>query len=273
MNIKSLKTLKIFLSSHPLLFLSLFFFSSCAFISAIREDSGSQAAHSSVRMSSSKFEYNLKDHAGEFILIRESGPQSGARQYAVRRLIIEDGENKSPLERTISISQMGSMNQIRIMRPKVSQYSVWFEGERYYSEMEVDAENKILKVMIDSPDEQLSGSEQVSFPAGSGVYCFFTQLIECAKITGFLSLAVENQDGAMNFHIIWDGYPYIQLQYPGIPDEVFSGAMLEFDGHSREGHHRFALNVGGQTIFYHLDQNFKISGKYWVAQGLSITRK
>ena len=64
-----------------------------------------------------------------------------------------------------------------------------------------------------SPDKKWNGVKQVKFPVkGIGLYCFFSQLIECAKYTGFLSKALDANAGQMNFYLLWDGFPYINNQ-------------------------------------------------------------
>ncbi len=220
----------------------------------------------------SKTNFQLKDKAGVFQLNRESGPISKTKGiYAVKRTI-KDGSNKI-LERSVVISKLGSLKgKLSVLRPEKSEYEVWFDAKEYSTKTQIDLKSKSLIVSLNSPEEQWRGTQSIPFPNNSPIFCYFSQIIECALATGFIHKAINNGSGAMNFQIIWEGYPYIQQQYIGLPDEVFSNAVLNFDGENANGLRRFSLNINSsnQIIFYQLTKTDEIKAIYWPAQGLSI---
>lgn len=226
------------------------------------------------RLKPEKKNYLFIDQAGEFLYEREVGFIAQGNQLIVKRQVLpSSGDTSQAFERSIAISNPGRLNQNRILRPQVSQYTVWFDGERYFTEIRLNEEKEALDISFNSPEKDWQGKKTVSFPRGSGLYCFFTQVIECALVSDFLEKSMELEDGVMTFHIIWEGYPYVQEQYPGIPNQVFSSATFSYDGRTSDGYLRYALSFAGQTIFYHIDENFKLAKKFWVAQGLTITVK
>lgn len=222
------------------------------------------------RMSVHKSNYTLVDHGGEYFLSRESGYQRSSNQVIVKQEIL-DQNRKLPLERLVTISNPGMLNNIKVLRPYRSQYHVWFEGSRYSTDIKLNTERRGLEVELSSPEPNWQGSRFVPFRDPNSLYCFYSQVIECGIVTGFIDKAIELQTGRMSFHIIWEGYPYIQEQYAGIPNEVITPATLQYDGKTDQGHHRFVLSFADHSIFFHLDEDKRSYRKFWVAQGLSLT--
>jgi len=228
-----------------------------------------------IASSVSKQNFQLKDKSGVFRLENESGPVSKSKSvFAVKR-VIKDDENKI-LEQSVVISKLGSLKgKLSVLRPEKSQYTVWFDGKEYSTISQINTKNKSLGLNFNSPEEQWKGQKNIPFPKNGQIYCYFSQLIECVMATGFVHKAIDNGNGEMSLHIIWEGYPYIQQQYIGLPDEVFSKASFNFDGENERGLRRFSLNIknSNQIIFYQLNKNDEIKGIFWPAQGLSIGDK
>ena len=227
-----------------------------------------------VRPKYGKKKYSFVENEEKYILKKESGFVSKGKKFVVKRKLFAK-EDKNELERSISISKIGVLRgQIPVFRPEISQYSVWFDGNKYSNQIRINTEKKSLDIEINNPDqknENENGKKQtIKFPKGTGVYCFFSQLVECVSFTGFIEKAIKKKSGAMNFHIVWDGYPFFQEQYPGIPNELFSVAELSFDGENAKKEIRFSLNIDQQTIFYLFDRKGKFSKRIWVSQGQSI---
>ena len=130
-----------------------------------------------------------------------------------------------------------------------------------------------MDVFLKSPEKQWNGRRKIPFPNGTGAYCFYSQVIDCANISNFIKKSSEKETGKMNFHIIWDGYPYFQEQFDNLPSEIFSAASLEYDGRNKMGQRRYTLNVAGQAIFYFIDSKNRLVKQYWVAQGLSMEKE
>lgn len=226
----------------------------------------------SIASSVSNQNLQLKDKSGVFRLERESGPVAKLKNvFAVKR-ILKDDENKI-LEQSVVISKLGSLKgKISILRPEKSQYTVWFDGKEYSTSTQIDTANKSLGLSLNSPEEQWRGQKSVPFPRNGLIYCYFSQLVECILATGFIHKAIDSGNGEMNLHILWEGYPYIQQQYVGLPDEVFSSATFTYDGENERGLRRFSLNIknSNQLIFYQLNKSDELKGIFWPAQGLSI---
>lgn len=254
------------------LVLVLFFFlsTSCA---RIEEERSSSLQSNSGILQVSKDTFVLSDKAGQFSVERESGRLGQNNKFAVRQKIMSFERDQQILEQLISISQTGRLKNLFVLRPEKSQYTVWFDGQRYFSELTVDVENKSLVIEMQSPEDKWNGRKEVAFPTGTGVYCFYSQVIECAAFTGFINKAIQEKAGEMNFHLIWDGYPYIMEQYIGIPEQVFSPATLSYDGVTDDGEQRFLLRFYGETIFFMVNKNGKYDKQLWVSQGLSKIKK
>lgn len=235
----------------------------------------SKPASNSTASLTSKNEFELRDKSGTFRLKRESGSISkDKRIYAVKQIITDNSQKT--LERSIVMSKVGSLKgKISILRPEKSEYTVWFDGKEYSSRIEINEKIRGLIVQMDSPEQQWRGEKQFKFPEGTGAYCFFSQVIECATVMGFINKAIAAGGGAMNLHIVWEGYPYFQQQYIGIPESLFTQATLTYDGESENGLRRFSLSIAGssQVIFYQLNKSNILQAIYWPAQGLSIGAK
>lgn len=74
----------------------------------------------------------------------------------------------------------------------------------------------------------------------------------------------------MNFHLIWDGYPFIQEQFLNLANNPFESAVLKYDGATRDGLKRFSLNVGANVIIYFVNNDLQLNKVFWVSQGLSM---
>ncbi len=223
---------------------------------------------------SSTARFDLVDKAGAFVLIRESGYREKDNRFLTKTAIYpENDDRKKLLEESVTISNPGALGtKIKVMRPFASRYRVWFEGQEYKTEMFLREKEKGLEIKVTSPDPGQSEQKMVTLPKGTGVFCFLNQLIECVRMTGFFNLSSKNDTGVMNFHLIWDGYPYYSQQYTNLPEEPISEAKLSFDGTTASGESRFTLDVANQKIFYFVDKEYNFIKRFWVAQGLSQTR-
>jgi len=215
--------------------------------------------------------FKLKDQSGSFIVHRESGYKKNENLMIVKKRITMEEDLKKEFEKSITISELGTFKKQAMLRPKISQFTVWFDGKKYFSEMKVNTKTKSLVVSMKSPEKKWEGEETFLFPKGTGVYCFFNQIVECIRSTNFFNLVTEKGGGKINFHIIFDGYPYFQEQYSDVPKTVFTKASLIYDGKIKTGERRFSLVFGEQTVFYFIDDRGSLSKVFWVSQGLSMT--
>jgi hypothetical protein len=242
-------------------------FSSCAFFNkTLRKDKALSSGATVIT-------YNLTDKSGKFELVRETGFIKSKNQYITKRQIFSKDENRKLLEKSIVISTPGSFKGVNILRPKISQYSVWFEKKKYFSEMSISTKEKSMMIKLNSPEKQWRGESLIKFPKITGVFCYFSQIIECANLSGFIDEATKRQAGNMKVLIIWEGFPYIQEQYLNIPKEVFLNATFAYDGKNQNNERRFTLKFAGQSVFYFVDKKNRLLKMFWVSQGLSVTRK
>ena len=243
--------------------------SSCSIFS--RGSSLSDSASSSLTKNA-KRRYKLTDKSGEFVIYRENGLKKSNNTFVTKRQVLPFDDDKSKvLEQSIAISKLGSLGKkIKMLRPQKSQYAVWFDGKKYLTDMTLKEKERSMLVKLKSPEKQWNGARSYKFPDPKSVYCFFSQILECVAVTGFLNKAFKKGRGQFNFYVVWDGYPYFQEQYLNIPNSVFSKAKFSFDGKNRNGEKRFSLSFGGQVIFYFLDKKNQFIKKFWVSQGLSM---
>ena len=208
----------------------------------------------------------------EILLSKEEvGLGSEGNSFVVKeKTLPENRDEGEMLEKVISISRPGTMKDISLFRPEASQYSVWLDGKRYFSETRFD-EKKKGNDCENALSLRNSGQahERFPFPEGTGVFCYFLQVIECANYTGFIKKAIEKKAGQMNFHLIWEGHPYIGQQYL-VPDELFTRARLSFDGGMAGEEHRFSLAFGDQMLFYFVNNDGQMTRKLWISEGLSF---
>ncbi len=230
----------------------------------------SKSKHGMFDSSGASLELELTDKSGKFNFLRELGYSQNKSELIVKQQIFAKDEEGKLLEKNITISTLGKIKGMSILRPKISQYTVWLSKQRYFTEMKISPKSRSMQIKMVSPEEQWSGETSVKFPKMSGVFCYFSQIIECANYTGFLDKASEHQTGSMKMLIIWEGYPYFQEQYLNVPNEVFSEAVFEYDGKNRNLERRFTLKFKGQSIFYFVDNKNRFKKMFWVSQGLSL---
>lgn len=262
--------LKSLLMNKLIFLLVLVLFSACSLLS--RKGSSADSESQDI---TGKRKYSLTDKAGDFIVYRENGFKNGNKTFITKREVLPfDDDRSKVLEQSISISAVGKLNKkLTVMRPEKSQYTVWFDGKKYITRMSLNKATQGMEVKLSSPEKQWSGSKMHRFPDTRSVYCFYSQLVECISITGFLKKANGVSKGTMNLYVIWDGYPYFQEQYLDIPNSVFTKAKFTYDGRTKAGEARFSLRFGSQVIFYLFDKNLNFEKKYWVSQGLTMVSR
>lgn len=219
--------------------------------------------------------FNLSDKNGQYNVRVATGFVEKTKSYTTKRIM--ELPNKSVdhiIEQSVSISSLGVVKKKSvILRPKISQYSVWFDGKKYFTELKINTSQKAIDVKMKSPESQWNGSKQVKFPSTRLLPCFFNQIIECAKVNGFISKASKAQAGVLNMLVVWEGYPYLNETLSDFTTELFSDAQLEYDGKTKQSERRFSLRVAGQAITYVLDEQDNMIKMFWVSQGISMVGK
>ena len=221
--------------------------------------------------SQGKTTYSYADVSGSYRLNRESR-QIKQKLVTRNQLLDTKGGNAKVLEKTIMVSQIGSIkgskSRILTVRPVASEFTVWLEGKKYHSRMQLNEKNKSMRLTLDSPDPKWQGQSEVKFPKGK-YFCFFSQIPECLYHNYHLTLASENRNKRYDFYVVWDGYPYIQDQLTRVGQSLFAPAILKFDGEIN-GQFRYIVEVEGQMILYHFTRSYDLVKIAWIAQGITV---
>jgi hypothetical protein len=219
--------------------------------------------------------YEFQDVSGKMVLKRYVNVKSDNKVVTSSRLISEAGGRTKLLEKNISISEYGTLrygkNIKPLMRPFASQYTVWFDGKEYFTQLKLNKKKKALDIFMKSPEEKWNGKKRVPFPKGE-IFCFFGQIPECLKSTEFISKAIKEKQGDLRFHVIWDSYPYFKEMYSNLNSDVFSEASISYDGEI-DGNYKFKVDIAGHIIFYHYNNELEFEKLFWISQGMSVIRR
>lgn len=251
-----------------LLLIFCFALSSCAFFRGFSYKEGLEALQSSAR------KYHYEDKGNDYALELTTQYAPGKSTYSVKRVMrTKDSDNKV-VEQSVAISSTGVLKnaKLEVLKPKISQFNVWFDGQKYVSEIKVNEKTRKLEVKTNSPESQWNGLEEVDLPGGQALPCYFSQVMDCAKVTGFVKKASRLGNGSMNLVVIWEGYPYISDVYSNFPSQVYSSAELVFDGNLSSTERRFLLNVNNQEIVYVLNDKDELVKSFWISQGVTMIR-
>lgn len=218
-----------------------------------------------------KQRYSFIDGSGKYAITREHKLLKN-KLISRTQISTNHGSALKPLEKSIMVSQLGTVKEndkrVQVMRPFASEFTVWLEGKRYSSKMQLDAKNKAMVVDLISPEERWKGKSSILIPKGKQ-FCFFSQIPDCLYHNKFLSKAVDRKGESLHFYVVWDGYPYIQDQFTGVGSKLFAPAIIRFDS-SNKDIQKFLLEVEGQSIIYHFSKTFDFVRMFWIAQGISV---
>ena len=191
-----------------------------------------------------------------------------SRRYIIKTKVFESGNEQNYLERAITISKIKAVNSTtKALLPHRSESIIYLEGKKYSTRTQYTAKSRELQIKMVSPEKQWNGQRAVTVPKGNGNVCYYQSVIECAKVTGFINMAIDKEMGSMNFYMIWEGFPYFHEHFINIPSVPFSRSSLSYDGKNRSGLYRFTLEAAGQSQFYFLDKNLKLVKHIWSSQG------
>lgn len=218
-----------------------------------------------------KTTYSHVDESGSFDFIRES--KVIKKKIVTRNQLIDrKGSGSKLLEKTIMVSQIGSIkskkSRLLTVRPQASEYSVWLEGKKYISRMQLNPAKKSMKVSLESPEARWQGTSEIAFPKGK-YFCFFNQIPECLYHNYLLVKATENQNRRYDFYVIWDSYPFVQDILTKVGNKLFAPASVKFDGEIK-GLFRYIVEVEGQAVLYQFTKSFDLVKVAWITQGITI---
>lgn len=219
---------------------------------------------SNTKISDFHSKYQFKDKTGEYQFERNIKLKNNqiVSKVTLSPLLKKDLD----LEKIISISEFGTVgkNKKTVLRPKISQSTIWLDKKKYFSQLSIDLKKKSLEVIMQSPEDKWSGKKTISFPKGD-IFCFFSQLPECLKFYGLINPSPRSSE----LLIIWDSYPYHSEIYANLSEEVFSVAAIEYSGMQGKLK-KYTLNLGNQIIFYLFNNDNEFERMYWIAQGITI---
>ncbi len=249
---------------RPLGFIILFIFilSSCSL----------NRVNHSTSLEAREVTYKQLEVSGEYITESISG--FGKNKEFIKKQKIVSSQNRSKVfEKNIVISKRKAINsQVTFLVPYKYEATYYLNNDIYTVTGELDLKKKEIVYNLNSPEYKWLGQKSYQIQDNVKAICFYATIIECGIVSGFISKAIERKNGDMNFHVLWESYPYFQEQYLNMPKEILSQAVLSYDQLDKKGNYRFLLSVGGQSIVYILNKKLDIIGHYWTAQGLSKER-
>jgi hypothetical protein len=220
----------------------------------------------------SKETYSYSDVSGSFTFQREVKPIK--KKLVTRTQIMLPSGGAKVVEKAVTVSQIGTIRdgggRTLVVRPLASEFTVWLEGNRYSSRMELNPAKRSMRVSLSSPDPRWRGVTEVPFPRGKH-FCFYSQIPECLNHNRMLSRAVENKKKTFDFYVIWDNYPYVQEQLTNVGKTLFSSATVRYDGELK-GRFRYIIDMGDQVLLYQFTKDFELAGFSWIAQGITLAR-
>lgn len=223
--------------------------------------------------------YSYKDSFGEYFLtkhVRFKKTKLGPTLAIKNNLYDESTQKKVVVEQMHSYAHPGKLKvqntYAPMLRPYASFTKMWLEKQEYATQMVFNLKKKSLDIYNQDPSGRKNYSLRV--PAdGTGVFCFYSQLMECLQYSGFFTMAMTHKDGKLDFHLIWDGFPYFQKRLGQSSTSPFSKAQFYFDGIDEQTHlYKYVLDVDGQAIFYQIDDKGMLQKQFWVSQGMTQER-
>ncbi len=217
--------------------------------------------------------YVFNDSTGEYFLERDILIKN--KKLITRQKIYSSMEPDKLLEKSIMISSLGKLkvgsNLINYTRPDISQFTIWFEKQKFFSQLKTLKKNKSLEIVMLSPEEKWNGNKEIKYPKGA-TFCYYTQIPDCLKIQGHLNSLINKEKKQIPFYLIWESYPYQGEQLNNISDSPFQKAVILYEG-INNGLHRFIVDLGNQTILYHYNLDLKFEMMFWVAQGITLKKQ
>lgn len=221
--------------------------------------------------SEGKFLYSYSDVSGKFRFQRDV--RFIKKKLVTRtQILIPSAGSGRVVEKSITVSQVGSIKENRgrtlVVRPLASEFTVWLEGKRYFSKMQLDTTRKSMRVTLDSPEPRWKGQSLIPFPRGKQ-FCFFSQIPDCLYHNQYLARALEKKKQSFDFYVVWDNYPYVQDQLNNVGKNLFSHASVRYDGELKSKI-RYIIEVEDQVLIYQFTRNFELAGYSWISQGINM---
>ncbi|EQC46933.1 hypothetical protein [Bacteriovorax sp. Seq25_V] len=224
----------------------------------------------------------VKPEEASFVQTEEAGSYKVQRSIGynkdkdfISKTLITDMEKPDVVvEKSVTFSEVYELNKdSKIFRPIKSEAIYFLNGQKYVTKLALDYKKEIVRITMDSPEDQWNGTKEYSMPKGNGAICFYSIVTECAVVSSFFENAVKNNSGTMNFILVWEGYPYFHEQFLNLPPTPITEATISYDGRNSAGFYRFTLNAGGQSQFYFINKNGQLVNHYWSSQAYTRVRR
>ncbi len=220
-----------------------------------------------------KYNYSYSDVSGNFRYQRDI--RFIKKKLVTRtQILVPSAGSDRIVEKSVTVSQLGTVKAGRsrsfVVRPLASEFTVWLEGKKYSSRMQLDTAKKSMRVTLDSPDAKWKGQSFVPFPPGK-LFCFFSQIPDCLYHNQILEKSLSSKRQSFDFYVVWDNYPYVQDQLTNVGKNLFSLATIKYDG-SPKGRIRYILDVEDQVLLYQFTKNFELTGYSWISQGINLVK-
>lgn len=247
------------------LLLTLFINTSCAYFQIIG------AEKKEVKKLKGPLNYEFVDTSGTFLKKRHKGFDRN-KNLVVKSEISFKGKNSPPVERLISLSRTNNnVNGVELLMPTKSEVIYWFDGKKYLSSIYFDAEKNEVRAISKSEEKEWNKITKRKVHPSRKAYCFFSQVIECVRKSGFFKRARSSRSGSMNLEIVWDGYPFFNEQYLNNKEDLVVPAKFSFASKEAAGIYKYTLDVDGQVVHYLIYRDEHLAKMFWVAQGISQT--
>ncbi len=220
-----------------------------------------------------KYLYSYSDVSGNFSYQRDV---KFIKKKLVTRsqIMVPSPGSDRIVEKSVTVSQLGTVREgsrrTFVLRPLASEFTVWLEGKKYSSRMQLDTAQKSMRVTLDSPEAKWKGQTLIPFPAGK-YFCFFTQIPDCLYHNQILENSLASKRQTFDFYVVWDNYPFVQEQLTNVGNNLFSQATIKYDG-ERKGEIRYILEAEDQILLYQFSKNFELTGYSWISQGINMVR-
>jgi hypothetical protein len=224
--------------------------------------------------------FKVSDAEGEYDLSRETGIDIKGKNAYVKSEVGDLNAGGKIIKISVSLSRIEKFKlkdrEINVLRPKISQYSQNRDGVESVSQILLDYEKK--KIKFSHRDGKTKKTEKQSFDMmanakSNSIFCFYSQIEECIKVTGFLNLTREKKAGAMNFNMIFDADPFLADLSKEKVNTISYSASFEYEKQDDDGGARYVMKFGDYEIDYKFDKDNQMVKKNWIAQGLSIEEK
>lgn len=207
------------------------------------------------------------DNSGKFSIKRSLKNQGNKLLF--QRMIYEDDFSKF-LERSRSVSVFNqSLSEENVLRPMVSQFKAWFDGQEYSNQIKFSYSKREVEVLTQSKESKYPASQKFSLPPDNKKLCFFYMVTECMKLWGVPEKVALSPSYETWFYVIMDAYPFLDLIYNEIPNKWITEATLVYDGF-KDKEHQFSLELHDQIISLKFNEKWDFVAMYWVSQGISM---